>query len=60
MLWWLQRMIHDSCEMTISRTQRSMSSLMRIFELVQSRQAGVFHKPHLGALTFEEILSKLP
>ena len=53
-------MIHDSCEMTISRTQRSMSSLMRIFELVQSRQAGVFHEPHLGALTFEEILSKLP
>ena len=44
--------------MTISRTLRSMSSLMPIFELVQSRQAGVFHKPHLAALTFDEILSK--
>lgn len=53
-------MIHDSCEMTISRTLRNMSSLMRMFELVQSRQACVFHKPLLEALTFDEIPSKLP
>ena len=38
----------------------SRKVIKEVFELVQSRQAGVFHKPHLGALTFDEILSKLP